>query len=104
MTTMFSSEEPNRATDISFTATSNTAPMTGPATVQIELNGIGEFTDPVILLSANPTNGIVGNRDLIRVAVVRDPRQAMPLVGTWVGAASDSLGIDVDVTVAAGSD
>ena len=33
----------------------------------------------------DPTNGIVGNRDLIRVAVVRDPRQAVPLSGTWTG-------------------
>ncbi len=30
----------------------------------------------------DPTNGIVGNRDLIRVAVARDPRQAIPLHGT----------------------
>ena len=27
----------------------------------------------------DPTNGIVGNRDLIRVAVARDPAQAVPL-------------------------
>ena len=33
----------------------------------------------------DPTNGIVGNRDLIRVAVVRDPRQAVPLSGSWTG-------------------
>ncbi len=26
----------------------------------------------------DPTNGIVGNRDLIRVAIARDPRQAVP--------------------------
>ena len=26
----------------------------------------------------DPTNGLVGNRDLIRVAVVRDPSQAVP--------------------------
>ena len=29
----------------------------------------------------DPTNGIVGNRDLIRVAVARDARQAIPLHG-----------------------
>ncbi len=28
----------------------------------------------------DPTNGIVGTRDLIRVAVARDPRQAIPLL------------------------
>ncbi len=47
----------------------------------------------------DPTNGMVGNRDLIRVAVVRDPRQAVPLSGTWTGFASDLLGMEVEVSV-----
>jgi len=47
----------------------------------------------------DPTNGIVGNRDLIRVAVVRDPKQAVPLSGTWNGFPSDSLGMTVEVGV-----
>ncbi len=47
----------------------------------------------------DPTNGIVGNRDLIRVAVVRDPAQAVPLSGTWTGFPSDSLGMTVEVQV-----
>jgi transglutaminase-like putative cysteine protease len=47
----------------------------------------------------DPTNGIVGNRDLIRVAVARDPRQAMPLTGTWYGKAEDNLGMSVEVIV-----
>lgn len=47
----------------------------------------------------DPTNGIVGNRDLIRVAVARDPRQAMPLTGSFHGRASDHLGISVQVNV-----
>jgi transglutaminase-like putative cysteine protease len=47
----------------------------------------------------DPTNGIVGNRDLIRVAVARDPRQAMPLTGTWHGRAEASLGMSVEVIV-----
>jgi transglutaminase-like putative cysteine protease len=50
-------------------------------------------------MSFDPTNGIVGNRDLIRVAVVRDPRQALPLVGTWFGAAGDYIGVWVGVDV-----
>ena len=33
----------------------------------------------------DPTNGIVGTRDLVRVAVARDPRQAIPLHGTYLG-------------------
>ena len=47
----------------------------------------------------DPTNGIVGNRDLIRVAIARDPAQALPLSGTWTGFPSDSLGMTVDVAV-----
>jgi transglutaminase-like putative cysteine protease len=48
----------------------------------------------------DPTNGLVGNRDLIRVAVVRDPAQATPLSGTWDGDVGDYLGMDVEVDVA----
>lgn len=47
----------------------------------------------------DPTNGIVGNEDLIRVAVVRDPRQALPVSGTWTGFPSDFIDMTVDVTV-----
>jgi transglutaminase-like putative cysteine protease len=47
----------------------------------------------------DPTNGVVGNRDLIRVAVVRDARHAVPLSGTWTGFPSDFLGMDVTVSV-----
>jgi transglutaminase-like putative cysteine protease len=47
----------------------------------------------------DPTNGIIGNRDLIRIAVARDPRQAIPLSGTWVGKPDDSLGMTVEVSV-----
>ena len=50
----------------------------------------------------DPTNGIVGTtRDLIRVAVARDPRQAVPLSGTWTGFPSDNLGMTVEVEVTA---
>jgi transglutaminase-like putative cysteine protease len=50
-------------------------------------------------LELDPTNGVVGNRDLIRVAVVRDARNAVPLSGTWTGFPSDYLGMDVTVSV-----
>ncbi len=62
------------------------------AWVQVYLPGAGwvEF---------DPTNGIIGNKDLIRVAVARDPRQAIPLWGTWIGDREDSLGMDVSVEV-----
>lgn len=47
----------------------------------------------------DPTNGIVGSRDLIRVAVARDPSQAVPLSGTFVGAGGDYAGLEVQVNV-----
>ena len=49
----------------------------------------------------DPTNGLVGNRNLIRVAVVREPSQATPLWGTWEGKTADYLGMDVTVNVTA---
>lgn len=62
------------------------------AWVQIFLPGAGwvEF---------DPTNGIVGSRDLIRVGVARDPAQAKPLSGTFTGPASAYRGMEVEVTV-----
>jgi transglutaminase-like putative cysteine protease len=51
----------------------------------------------------DPTNGIVGNRDLIRVAVTRDPRQAIPLAGSYRGEAADFEGMTVQVTVTTAS-
>ena len=47
----------------------------------------------------DPTNGIVGNTDLVRVAIARDPRQSLPLWGAWSGEAEDFLGMDVEVDV-----
>ena len=47
----------------------------------------------------DPTNGIVGSRDLIRVAAVRDARQAVPLSGSWTGSAGDCLGMEVAIRV-----
>jgi transglutaminase-like putative cysteine protease len=47
----------------------------------------------------DPTNGIIGSRDLIRVAVARDPRQAIPLHGTFYGKAADHLAMNITVSV-----
>ena len=47
----------------------------------------------------DPTNGIVGNRDLIRVAVARNPDQAVPLSGVYWGDRDDDLGMEVEVNL-----
>jgi transglutaminase-like putative cysteine protease len=47
----------------------------------------------------DPTNGIVGNAGLIRVAVARDPCQAVPISGTFSGFPSSDLGMTVAVEV-----
>jgi transglutaminase-like putative cysteine protease len=48
----------------------------------------------------DPTNGLVAGENLIRVAVTRDPAQAVPIAGSFAGEAA-YLGMDVDVTVRA---
>lgn len=52
----------------------------------------------------DPTNGIVGNRDLIRVGVARDPSQAVPLYGSYDGLRADYADMVVQVNVTTGTD
>jgi hypothetical protein len=47
----------------------------------------------------DPTSGSIGNVDLVSVAVVRDPCQAIPLHGTFMGLPSDHVGMEVEVSV-----
>jgi transglutaminase-like putative cysteine protease len=47
----------------------------------------------------DPTNAIIANDGLIRVAVARRPRQAVPLFGSFAGSPSDDLGMTVTVVV-----
>lgn len=64
------------------------------AWVQIYLPGAGwvEF---------DPTNGLIGGANLIRVGVARDPSQAIPFAGTFIGLPGDCIDEEVTVTVTA---
>jgi hypothetical protein len=62
------------------------------AWMQIYLPGAG-------WVDFDPTNSIVGNRNLIRVAVAWDPGQALPLWGSFIGSASSFRGMEVEVSV-----
>ena len=48
----------------------------------------------------DPTNALIAGENLIRVAVTRDPSQAIPIGGTFAGDAK-YLGMEVEVTVQA---
>ncbi len=48
----------------------------------------------------DPTNGLIGSSSLIRIAVTRDPGQALPVSGTFTGQSDAFLGMDVAVSVA----
>jgi transglutaminase-like putative cysteine protease len=52
-------------------------------------------------VDVDPSSGTVGNANLVRVAVVHDPRDAIPLQGTWIGKATDHLAMKVAVKVRA---
>lgn len=47
----------------------------------------------------DPTNSIIGNRNLIRVAVAWSPEQVLPLWGTYAGPPGSFIAMDVDVRV-----
>jgi transglutaminase-like putative cysteine protease len=47
----------------------------------------------------DPTNALVGGRNLIRVAVARDAAQAVPVKGSFRGPAGSFLSLSVNVTV-----
>jgi transglutaminase-like putative cysteine protease len=47
----------------------------------------------------DPTNGLVGGANLIRVGIARDPSQAIPVQGTYFGATEDFIDMTVEVGV-----
>jgi transglutaminase-like putative cysteine protease len=47
----------------------------------------------------DPTNSIVGNRNLVRVAVAWSPEHVLPLWGTYSGSRDSFIAMDVDVRV-----
>ena len=49
----------------------------------------------------DPTDVLIGGEMLIRVAVTRDPSQAIPISGSYTGTPSDYLGMNVEVSVTA---
>jgi transglutaminase-like putative cysteine protease len=49
----------------------------------------------------DPAAGVTKDHTLIRVATVQDPREAIPLQGTWYGSPSDHLAMNVAVRVRA---
>ncbi len=47
----------------------------------------------------DPTDVLIAGDNLIRVAVTRDPSQAIPISGSYTGASSDFVSMTVEVTV-----
>ena len=49
----------------------------------------------------DPTDVLIAGENLIRVAVTRDPSQAIPISGSYIGSSADFIDMTVEVTVTA---
>ena len=81
-------------------STADTTVVGGGAThawLQVYLPGAG-------WVDFDPTNSIIGNRYLIRVAAAWHPARVLPLWGTFTGAPGSALDMQVHVTVTEGLD
>ena len=74
-----------------YTPGSETGGGSTHAWMQVYLPGAG-------WIDFDPTNSIVGNRNLIRVAVAWSPEQVLPLWGTYSGNADSVMEVTVSVT------
>jgi transglutaminase-like putative cysteine protease len=72
------------------------APVYGAGATHAWLNA---FLPGAGWVAYDPTNRLTRGQSLIRVAYARHPAQAVPLAGSWYGAANDYLGMSVDVNV-----
>jgi transglutaminase-like putative cysteine protease len=77
-------------------ATNGSARGSTHAWAQIYLPGAG-------WMDFDPTSGSVGNISLVTVATAPDPRDVIPLHGTFFGFPSDHLGMEVQVSVTSGT-
>jgi len=93
--------------DSSKTETANDAPkIVSPSANNKDVIGAGSthawmqvYLPGAGWVEFDPTNNLVGGDNLIRVAVARDPSQAIPLVGSYYGAEEAYEGMTVDVEV-----
>jgi hypothetical protein len=59
----------------------------------------GEFLPGAGWITFDPTNRTVGDFSVIPIAVARDIKQAVPVSGSFMGAADDFLSMAVEVSV-----
>ena len=72
------------------------APVSGAGTTHAWLHA---YLPGAGWVAFDPTNNLVGTQHLIRVGVARDPALAVPVSGSWFGAADAYEGLEATVVV-----